>query len=340
MTQTRILRRASPTIAETPLEALDGLLTPTPLFYVRDHFDEVPGFDLESWRLAVGGLVERPLSLSLDDLGALPRRELVCTLECAGNGGYGNHLRRGGVSTAHWRGVSLAEVLALAGLRSGVSDVVTRGAESGDDPEAPEAQGYERSLPLARATAPDTLLALEMNGAPLAPEHGAPVRLVVPGWYGMDAVKWLIELRATSAPSGAFYMARRYRADYTKGPQVREMTVKSLIARPVAGARLPLGPALVEGVAWGGDGPVTRVDVSTDGGASWAPAELLGEALPATWRLWRHSWTAGQSGEHVLMARAHDALGQAQPFDLRPGDLGRYRANAVERVAVLVERSR
>ena len=135
-------------------------------------------------------------------------------------------------------------------------------------------------------------------------------------------------------------MARRYRADYPKGPQVREMTVKSLIARPVAGARLTLGPALVEGVAWGGDGPVTRVDVSTDGGTNWAPAELLGEALPATWRLWRHSWTAGQSGEHVLMARAHDALGRAQPFDLRPGDLGRYRANAVERVAVLVERSR
>lgn len=334
--RSRIVRRASPESSETPLDALDGVATPNHLFYVRSHFPSVPDFDPRTWRLTLDDLADRPLSLSLDELRAMPRRELTCTLECAGNGGQGNRLRRGGVSTARWGGVSLAVVLRLAGPGPRAAHVVVRGFDGGVDPEVPEVSEYERSIPLEKALHPDTLLALDMNGVPLPPEHGAPLRLVVPGWYGMDAIKWLARIRLADEPSRHFYMARRYRADYTRGPEVRGMAVKSLIARPVAGARLPLGPCMIEGVAWAGEVTVARVEVSPDGGASWQAAELLGEPEPWTWRLWRLAWHPSRSGEHILMPRARDSLGRSQPLKPLPGDAGHYQANWVERVPVVV----
>ena len=333
----KLVRRASPEISETPLHLLDGPTVPNELFYVRSHFPEVPPFDPATWRLSVGGDVARPLELDLDALRAMAQRELGCVLECAGNGGHGNHLRRGGVAAARWRGVPLRDVLELIGPGPGATDVALRGADRGIDPDAPGVTEYERSLPLAKALDRDTLLALEMNGAPLPPEHGAPLRLVVPGWYAMDAVKWLREVRVAREPSRGFYMTDRYRAAYTTGPEVRRMAVKSLIARPVAGARLPLAPCTIVGVAWTGEATVTAVEVSADGGASWRPAELEDGPERWSWRRWRRLWQPTGPGEYVLMSRARDSAGRQQPLERRPGELGRYAANAVERVTVVVD---
>ena len=332
----RLIRRASPEISETPLELLDGPFVPNALFYVRSHFPTVPPFDPATWRLSVGGDVVQSLELSLDELRELARGELGCVLECAGNGGYRNNLRRGGVAAARWRGVPLRDILELAGTGVGASDVVLLGADAGIDPDAPEAVEYERSLPLARALDPNTLMALEMNGEPLRPEHGAPLRLVVPGWYAMDAVKWLRSIRVAGEPSRGFYMIRRYRAAYTTGPEVRRMAIKALIARPIAGARLPLAPCEIVGFAWTGEATVTRVDVSADAGATWQPAELETSSERWSWRRWRHVWRPPGPGDYALIARARDSAGRQQPLERQPGELGRYTANAIERVPVIV----
>ena len=332
----KLVRRASPEISETPLHLLDGPTVPNELFYVRSHFPEVPPFDPATWRLSVGGDVARPLELDLDALRAMAQRELGCVLECAGNGGHGNHLRRGGVAAARWRGVPLRDVLELAGPGPRASDVVFLGADRGIDPDAPEAAEYERSLPLARALDPNTLLALEMNGEPLPPEHGAPLRLIVPGWYAMDAVKWLRSIRVAGEPSRSFYMIRRYRAAYTTGPEVRRIALKALIARPVDGARLPLAASEIVGFAWTGEATVAGVDVSADAGVTWQSAALENSSERWSWRRWRLVWRPPGPGQYTLMARARDSAGRQQPLAGQPGELGRYATNAVERVPVIV----
>jgi DMSO/TMAO reductase YedYZ molybdopterin-dependent catalytic subunit len=337
-----VIVRREPYNAEAPLAALGEVPTPVGTFYVRCNFS-MPRVDVRRWRLSVDGALERPLGLSLADLRALPARTLAATLECAGNGrtGFaplpkGEPWELGAVSTGVWRGAPLREVLAPAGLDSGAVEVLFEGAdhgaiESGDDVR------FARSLPRDKALHPDTLLAYEMNGEPLPAQHGGPVRLLVPGWYGMASVKWLARVTALAEPFRGHFQAERYVLDLPgaleKAP-LREMRPRSLITGPAGGVLSP-GVHKVRGVAWSGVAPVSRVEVSVEGGGEWLPALFLDEAQPYTWRRWELEWQVRRPGRHVLRSRAIDAEGNIQPEAAPWNRLG-YANNAVQSVVVEV----
>lgn len=334
----------SPFNAETPLGEQLGLLTPTPLFYVRNHFP-VPRLAAADYRLRVEGAVERPLTLTYADLRALPSRSLLATLECAGNGrsylrppAEGEQWQYGAVSTGEWTGAPLGAVLALAGLQAQACEVLIAGADAGHVPAAGGETAFERSLPLEKALDPETLLAYALNGEPLPLEHGFPVRLVVPGWYGMASVKWVTRIAALTAPFRGFYQADRYvmahpeRSDPGSTP-LTTMRVRSLITSPADGSALPSGEHRVRGLAWSGAGPVVRVEVSADAGATWQEAELVSPPERYAWRRWEFRWWADQPGQVTLRSRAFDAAGQGQPAEPEWNRLG-YANNAVQAVTV------
>ncbi len=330
--------------AETPLAALAAPLTPAPSFYVRNHFD-VPALDSEGFRLRVDGLVRSPLELSLAELRALPRRRSVtATLECAGNGRTlmrpapgGTPWRYGAVGTARFTGTPLAAVLDRAGLAPGVLELLFAGADRGE--VAPgRAVAFERSLPADAALRGDVLLAWEMNGEPLAPDHGHPLRLIVPGWYGVASVKWLVRISALGKPFEGHYQTEKYvykgDASAPDGSPVSLMRVRAAIARPADGSHVGLGPVEVAGTAWSGSGPVTRVEVSADGGGTWAAATLGRSKSPVAAVPWRFAWSPSGPGEHTLIARAVDAAGHVQPLEPVWNEQG-YGNNVAQRVRVV-----
>jgi DMSO/TMAO reductase YedYZ molybdopterin-dependent catalytic subunit len=331
-----------------PLEALIHDRTPAGLHYVLVHYD-IPFVDLASYRLVVDGHFERPLSLSAGDLRARPRVTTAVTFECAGNGRALLEPRpvsqpwlTEAVGTAAWGGVPLTTILEDAGLREGAVDVVftglDRGRERGVD------QDYARALPVQEALAGEAVLADEMNGEPLPAQHGFPLRLVVPGWYGMTQVKWLGRITVLDRPFDGFQNAFAYRfrqAEDEAGEPVTRMEPRALMVPPghpefLTRTRIvAAGPVRLAGRAWSGWGPVTRVEVGDDGGFTWADARLGPEASPHVWRRWTFDWDA-RPGERVLCVRATDATGRTQPLD-PPWNAGGYANNAIQRVAVLVE---
>jgi DMSO/TMAO reductase YedYZ molybdopterin-dependent catalytic subunit len=340
----RVMVKAAPFNCEAALEALGELITPIEDFYVRSNFP-TPPHDPATWRLTVDGLVERPLSLTLDDLLALPSRTLTATLECAGNNRTrlapipeGEPWEQGAVSTAIWTGAPLAAVLERAGVRPGAVEVRFEGADRGVPRGRTETISFERSLPIDHARTPDVLLVHRMNDAPLTAEHGAPLRALAPGWYGMAAVKWLQRIEVLDHPLEAHYQTRQYvyeRPGVDERPPVRWMRVKSLITSVPTGGRLPVGPVELSGVAWCGDAPVVKVEISADAGP-WQAAELLGEPIPYTWRQWRFTWAGAPAGRHSLRARATDANGAVQP-DLPDWNRLGYGNNAVQVTLVNVK---
>ncbi|MGH2746179.1 MAG: sulfite oxidase [Thermoleophilaceae bacterium] len=328
-----------------PLEALRYPITPAGLHYLLIHYD-IPAVEPEAFRLELAGAVEHPLSLSLDDLRARERVSLPVTFECAGNGRallaprpVSQPWLTEAVGTAEWAGTPLRPLLDEAGVRPTAVEALFTGLDRGVEGGVPQA--YERALALADTE--HALLAYEMNGAPLPPQHGHPLRLVVPGWYGMTNVKWLTRVSLLEEPFQGYQQAVGYRiydADGVPGEPVSRMLPRSLMVPPgvpdfMTRARvLEPGPVALEGRAWSGHGQIDRVEVSTDGGASFAPA-LLEEPLgEAAWRGWRFEWDA-PPGEHVLCSRAADVAGNSQP--LEPAwNLKGYANNAVERIPVTV----
>jgi DMSO/TMAO reductase YedYZ molybdopterin-dependent catalytic subunit len=331
----RIVRQADPLNLEFPFASLGGFRTPTELHYVRCHYAR-PKIDLKSWRLVVTGAVKRELRLSLDDLQKLKSVTRPVTLECAGNGrGFlepkakGVQWQLGAVSTAEWTGVALAAVLERAGVEPGAVEVILDGTDKGDpkkEIQPPGLVSFARSLPVAKAQAPETLLAWGMNGAELSEDHGRPLRAVVPGWYGMASVKWLSRLVVVKTPFWGFDQTVDY-AIWTRGEDglprltpITETAPKASIARPAAGEALPAGKEYrVHGAAWAGESEVAAVEVSTDGGKTWSAAKLLGEPVPFCWRLWEHRWTPAAAGSAVLLARAKDKRRRTQPAKHDPG---------------------
>ncbi len=288
-----IVREKEPLNLEMPFTALDGFITPTERFYVRSH-NPVPELDAESWRLAVEGDVDHPFSIDLAELAAMPARTIVATMECAGNGRAflepqrdGAQWESGAVGNVEWSGVPLSSLLARAGVRAGACEVILIGADLGEIKAPPRPAGkihFSRSLPLDKAN-DDVLLALHMNGHALQTSHGFPLRAVVPGWYGMAAVKWLTRIVVTSRPYQGYYQTIDY-AYWERGSTsptllpITEMRVKAQIARPAFAEAVPAGrPYRVHGAAWTGAATITRVEVSTDGGRSWSDARLLGEPV-------------------------------------------------------------
>ena len=331
-----------------PLEALRYDLTPAGLHYLLVHYD-IPEVDPATWRLEIDGAVGTPLSLSLDDLRSRPRVSAPVTLECAGNGRalldprpISQPWLLGAVGNAAWTGTPLAPLLREAGPSEAAVDVGFAGADHGLEGDVE--QDYERGLPMDEAMRDDLLLAYEMNGHPLPPQHGFPLRLIVPGWYGMTSVKWLRRIRVLDSPFDGYQNVRGYRMRATEddvvGSPVERIHVRSLLLPPGYPSFQPrvrhvsAGRVTVRGRAWSGYGPIVRVAFSADGGAGWADAELGPEPAPHAWRAWSFAWDA-EPGPHELCCRATDASGATQP--LQPEwNVGGYANNAVQRVQVEV----
>jgi DMSO/TMAO reductase YedYZ molybdopterin-dependent catalytic subunit len=342
-----VVVKPAPFNAESAVERLREGVTPAPAFYVRSNFP-VPALDPDGHRIAVRGAVERPLDLGLADLRDLGTRTVVTTMECAGNNRTalvplptGEPWQSGAVSTGEWTGVPLRAVLERAGLRPDAVEVLVEGADRGRPKDGlPEEIPFARALPTDKALHEDTLLALELNGAPLPADHGAPVRLVVPAWYGMASVKWVARIEALAERFAGYYQNRRYIYDLGDGASpapVREMLVKSLVVSPREGETVARGRVRVLGRAWSGAGEIVRVEVAVDGGETWQEARLLEEARPSpspyAWTAWEFDWEAAEPGRHVLRARATDATGQTQPANARWNKYG-YGSNGVQPVVV------
>lgn len=348
-----IVRQKHPLNLEFPFATLSSYLTPVDQFYVRNHFP-MPELD-GRFRLDVSGAVGRVLSLTLDDLRAMPRVEFTAVMECAGNGRVfyepareGLQWQNGAVGNARWSGVPLAAVLEAAGIGSAASEVVLVGADRGkvDDGKKTASPGpiaFARSLPLAKALSSDVLLADSMNGEPLTIEHGAPLRAVVGGWYGMAWIKWLAEIRVVERPFAGYWQTRDYfRWDRSLGEPtlvaLDRMDVKAQIARPAAGTRLRAGqPVTITGAAWSGEARIDAVEVSIEGSEplEWTPARLLPADAPHGWVLWEFPWTPGASGTAVIRCRARDTKGAVQPEQQQP-DRESYGANWIVPVPVSV----
>ena len=328
----RVIVTSEPLNAETRLELQAGPLTPAPRHYVRSHFT----FSERAEAILIGGAVARPRTVALDEVLALPSRTTAVTLECAGNGrsfldppAPGEQWRLGAVGTAEWTGVALRSLLEPAGLSAGTVEILFRGADSGAVKDAGGVIAFERSLPLSRALADDVLVAYAMNGAPIPDEHGAPVRLIVPGWYGMASVKWLAQIIALEAPFRGFFQAARY---VVGEEPLRSIKPRAVIVAPLADVRS--APLTVRGYAWSGQGGIARVELSTDGGATWREAALGPERSTAAWREWRTDWTPAP-GTYDLLARGTDRSGETQGLEQRRTALG-YMNNAAQRVHVVV----
>jgi DMSO/TMAO reductase YedYZ molybdopterin-dependent catalytic subunit len=338
-----VILREHPLNCETPLPEQIGILTPTPHFYIRTNFG-VPAIDADTWRLEVSGLVERPLSLSLSELRRLPSRSVIVTLECAGNGRSrldprveGEQWELGAVSTGEWTGVPLVEVLNRAGLKPTAREIVFRAADSGTPRGRTDIVRFERSLKLDWATNPDVLLVYAMNGELLPQEHGFPLRIVVPSWYGMASVKWLTRIEAIDGEFDGHYQANNYVFErqedgrVTKEPLTQER-VRAQITQPAPDQKVERGEIVIRGVAWSGQAPIDRVDVQV-GDAEWREARLLDYPIPYTWRRWELITRVDRSGPIVLRARATDANGRTQPDEPEWNRLG-YCNNAIVDVPI------
>lgn len=340
-----MVSRVRAELSQPRASQLGEFITPNHLFFVRDHFVDRPVLSDDEWRLRLTGVGVEDRTLSLAYLRSLPSKSLTVTLECAGNGGYGRgadrqqHHMRSMVGTAVWRGVPVV-TLFKEEIPPEVTEFVFRGYDGGEDPDEPvRIDCYTRSIPRVKALDNDTLLVYEMNGEPLPQEHGFPVRLMVPGWYGMDSVKWLRSIEARSAPLGHFYDNHRYRTRSTDaglhaGPRVREMGVKSLALRPSNGQRILLGNIPISGFAWAGEHDVASVEISFDGSQTWQPSELGDEVRPYSWRAWKLTYRADEVGPLDFVVRAVDSEGRSQPMDALPART--YEANWVQRVRVFV----
>lgn len=328
-----------------PLEALSLDVTPVGLHYMLAHFD-IPILDPGLWSLAVQTLEGRRLILSLEDLHQMRRLTEIVTIECAGNGRTFIDPRPVGqpwgveaVSTSSWTGVPLTHFLEEVGITEPAHSVLFTGADSGVREGRREV--YQRALALREAKGPSCLLAFEMNGRPLEPQNGAPLRLVVPGWYGMAHVKWLTEIEAIpEAFDGPQHRAYRYRqSEDDPGEPVTTMRVRALMIPPgipedfTRHRHLEAGPVALQGRAWSGSGPIERVEVGVDG--TWQVADLA--SPPASnwaWQRWSWIWHA-EPGEHVLSCRATDANGNTQPLEAS-WNLKGVGNNAAQKIEVTV----
>ena len=329
-----------------PLEALRYDVTPPGLHYVLVHYD-IPEVSGPDWRLSLSGCLEQPLVLDLEELRSLPAIATRVTMECAGNG-RARYLPRPvsqpwlveAVGTAEWTGVPLAALLDRAGVRGDAVDVVFTGADHGF--ERGMEQDYQRSLSLADALSGDVLVAYAMNGQDLPPQHGYPVRLVVPGWYGMAHVKWLTSIEVIDREFAGFqHMAYRLRTAVGEpGVPVTRIEPRALLSPPGVPDFMSRnrfvrpGPVTLDGRCWSGWAPVDSVSVSVDGGTSWAPACLDSGDDRYAWRRFTFSWDA-TPGEYVLTARCTDESGRSQLVDAA-WNRGGFVNNSAQQVRVLV----
>jgi DMSO/TMAO reductase YedYZ molybdopterin-dependent catalytic subunit len=324
MTVNQNVLSTSPENRETPLADVQGWVTPSRWFFVRSHY-ETPEVDRDTWKISIVGRVNRELELNCEQLSVLPQRSVYSTMECAGNGRSflspkvgGVQWNAGAVGHAEWSGVPLKCVLEEAGIKPDAVEIVFEGADSGMEEGYDRPTPYARSLPLEKALHPDTLLATRMNGEVLDLSHGFPVRLLIPGWYGVASVKWLRRIEVVNEPFQGYFQTVKYTVQRATGRGVQRevvgpMPIKSEIIRPADDAVLGVGANRMFGTAWAGEDAVAAVEVSVDGGATWQHAELNGPREPFSWTLWEYLWEVPTPGEYQLLSRAISIAGQIQP---------------------------
>ncbi|MGC3973416.1 MAG: sulfite oxidase [Nitrospira sp.] len=346
------VRVTRPFDAETPVREFTSWLTPNDRFFVRSHFGppSAEAVQPEAWRLSVKGLVKEPISFTLKDLQQFEPVSLTAVLQCSGNGRAhhrpkvpGVQWERGAVGNAQWTGVRLRDVLERAGVKPQGIQVQFQGA---DRPALPTVPLFTRSIPIAKALHPDTLLAYEMNGRPLPLLHGAPLRVITPGWMAESCMKWLTEITVRADETPGYYMQQAYRTPETSIQPgsglpgsvmvpVEQMPVKSLIASPGEGDTLRKGPVTIQGVAWAGGVAVAQVEVSCDDGRTWEVARLVGDEQFYAWRQWQYVWNPRQAGPAAILCRATDARGDQQPAT-SPWNPGGFLWSGWDRLTVTV----
>jgi sulfite oxidase len=345
-----ILRSARFLDLEMPPEFFNSWITPVPHFFVRNHMHEPSTLDAGEWRLSVGGEVENPLSLSLVDLAKLEPHTVTNTLECAGNGRAfhqphvpGVQWEKGAVGTARFHGPRLSDVLRRAGVKASGKHVMFHGLDDVPGKVPP----FIRSIPVEKALDVDTLIALQMNSAPLTRHHGFPARMLVPGWIGAASVKWMHEIKVLDKEFDGNFMKPGYRLpNHLVKPgeavnpndthAVTALSAKSVIAMPSDGSNLSSRSVHVQGAAWAGEADVARVEISADGGATWQPAQLGKDQAKYAWRLWSYVWKAPKAGDYTLMSRATDGQGRTQPTVAEWNPSG-YLFNAIDQVRIHVQ---
>jgi len=333
---------------ETPVEYFNTWLTPVPRFFVRNHMHEPSELTADDWRLAVLGEIEKPLTLTLTDVAKLESHAVVNTLECAGNGRSlhrpqvpGVQWGKGAVSTARFSGPRLRDILQRAGVKPAGKHVMFRGLDEVPGKVPP----FIRSIPIEKALDSDTLIATHMNGAPLTKHHGFPARALVPGWIGAASCKWLTEIKVLESEFSGNFMSPGYRfpnqpakpGDAVKPEDTHPLTalnVKSVISSPLDSARVKPGKIAIQGAAWAGEADIAKVEISTDGGASWNTAALGHDQARYAWRLWRYEWKA-KPGDYSVLSRATDTKGRVQP-DTAEWNPSGYLFNAVDQVKIHV----
>lgn len=322
------------TTFETPVELADTFLTPNETFFIRSNGPVSIDIPTSDWRLSVSGLVNEPLELSFEDVQGMETRTITAFLECSGNSrsrfepqADGTQWGNGAVGNAEWTGVSLIDILDLAGVQDGAVDVVSQG---GDFPE------MQRGLPIEVAFDPDVMLVWQMNGEDLPAPNGGPVRLLVPGWGGIASTKWIVGLEVIDRPFDGHYNTENYvfiNEDGTIVRPVREMPVKSVITSMAPGAEVTAGEQIVGGFAWSGYAGIARVEISVDGN-DWQEATIVEEAGPRSWVRFEFPWNA-EAGDHVLHSRATDQIALQQPESV-PWNAKGYGMNAIYEVPVAV----
>ena len=335
-----------PMIGETPSPALDSWLTPNSVFYIRNHFNfpDISDSPDTDWIVSINGSVKNPGSFTFSDLSKFPKQTQAVTMECAGNNRMdltprvpGNQFESGAVSTAVWAGISLSKVLESFEIDPEAKELLFEGEDSGEPEPGIKTQNFQRSLPIDVAMHPDTMLAFEMNGEPIGVEHGGPLRLVVPGWYGMASVKWVRQITALSSPFEGYFQTYKYMFKSGEIPArpVSLMQVKSLITSPMSGTDVKGDSHSISGFAWSGNAEIDSVDVSTDGGSTWQPARLVGPSDKYSWRQWNFSWISTNTGHHTILSRAKDRIGNLQPAKSNWNELG-YEVNGFKSICVNV----
>ncbi len=330
-----VIRNARPLDAEAPLSALATFETSPEHFFVRSHFGPPTQLPL-AWTLSIDGQVQRRMTFTLDEIRKMGGQTRPVTLECAGNGRGVFRLPRtsgvqweyGAVSTARWTGMPLSALLARAGLTAQARHLWMEASDQAPGGGVPK---FLRSIPREVALG-DAFVAYAMNGRPIPLLHGGPLRLIVPGWFGMASTKWLTHVHAMPEESDNFYMAKGYR--YADGGAVTTMRPKSVIAAPLANQRVSAGRLTVRGQAWSGGSSVRAVDVSVDSGRTWRAARLVGTAQPGAWRTWEAD-VVMRSGPAVILARATDGTGAVQPMQASANP-GGYANNSIHQVPIHV----
>ena len=333
-----------PYVGETPQVALGRWLTPNPLFYVRSQF-EYPNLDVDSWRLQLTASNDKKIYFSLEEIKQLPKHTLPITLECAGNNradldpvAPGNQFNNGAVSNAVWSGTTLNSLLENVDLDDDVVEILFEGADVGSPTDGKDPEPYLRSISLELAKHDDTLLAYEMNGEDLPLEHGYPIRLLVPGWYGMAHVKWLTKITALTKPFSGYFQGEKYVLRYKDGTEkpVQEMQVKSSITSPIENETLRCGTVYhVKGHAWSGRTNIAKVEVSVDDGNSWNGAQLTGPSEQYSWQPWTYEWIPKSPGRYTILSRATNDKGTQQPSESIWNELG-YQVNGIKSISVQV----